>query len=101
MKFDINVNVYFHDDEKIMETLDKILRKQDKLMAASADVLAYAQRINTVTDNIAADIERILASQELTPEAKEAMDAVVARLEGVASVVPETPEGPVEPPVEG
>ena len=62
-------------------------------MALNPEVAAYAQRINTATDDIAADIQRILASPttSLSDEDRAAMDAVVGKLEALgAENVPPT-----------
>ena len=60
-------------------------------MATNQELVAFAARVDAATDNIAADIKRILenASTVLSDEDRALLESSVAKLEALASETPE------------
>lgn len=89
----VNVHVYLHGgngtdiSEKLEEILSKVLKNGDSIMAVNAELDAFSKRVDAATDNIAADIAKILAnpSTVLSEEDRTLLETSVAKLEALAS----------------
>ena len=73
--------------------LVRILERLEDIMAVNEQVLAYAKRIDEATNNIAADIQRILdnPASGLSEEDRATLEQSVGSLEALAAVRPEEP----------
>jgi hypothetical protein len=71
----------------LRRTLEEIQGNLEAIMAQNAEVLAYAARIDEATNNIAADIQKILdnPSNVLSDEDRAALEASVGKLEALAA----------------
>jgi predicted outer membrane protein len=71
----------------VERSLRQILQNQEIIMSQNAEVLAYAERIDAATNNIAADIKKILENpgNVLSDEDRATLDASVAKLEALAA----------------
>jgi predicted PurR-regulated permease PerM len=66
-----------------------VILRQGKSMAASQEVLDAVAKLQTSADNIAADIQKLLANEpNLSPEASAALQGIVDKLQSISDVVP-------------
>ena len=79
------------DGKGLHDLLNKILSNQEKIMAASQKVLEAVALLQSSADNIAADIQKLLANEpDLSPEATAALEGIVTKLKTISEVVPES-----------
>lgn len=89
----MDIHHYFHNgDEAIHKKLDLIIKQGESLMASASQMLADLQEANLVTNNIAVDVEALLAKLAAgglsAAEATEVQSQIAAlkdRLKGVAA----------------
>lgn len=78
--------------------LNTVLGQGRQIMAQNAEVLAFLTELNTYTNEIAADIDQLIADNQLSPEVKAAMEAHSATLKALAAKSGDPLPPPVEPP---
>jgi hypothetical protein len=86
----------------LFHRLHRLNFKINKIMATEQEILALLEEANAATNEIAEDIDALLAREEGIPETvRTALQAHVDRLKGVAGIYtpptteePETPEEP-------
>lgn len=96
MKIEITHNHYHHNDPKVIDYLQIINSKLNKIMTKEEQVLATLQGINEATNDIAADITALkdqIAAGTVTDETIAGLEAAAERLKGIAA---ETPNPPAE-----
>ena len=99
----IDLHVHSHEgSDRVAEQLAKILHAigaleahtKGNLMAVSAQIQQFSDRVNTATNEIAADLkalrDKVAAGTPLTPEDASALDGIASRLEAMG-VDPENP----------
>jgi hypothetical protein len=85
------VPIWGRDARQLVALITAIHHQGERLLMASAELKAALKKIDTATDNIAADIQRL--KDKIVPGMTEAevaevqvlADAVVAKLEGIAA----------------
>jgi len=88
----IDIHVHLHNDNT--KTLQAIAELGRLIMAESAEMTAFRARVEAAMQNIAADIQRILAGATgLSAEDKAALETIATSLENLAGVVPENGGG--------
>jgi len=105
-KDDMKIEVVNHDNRLIVlllqifnDKLDRILKQQEKLIMTAAELKAELVVANEATNEIAADIDDLVArtkgglSEAEATEVGSQLTALKTRLQGVAAV--HTPESPV------
>lgn len=94
----LQVHVHLHGDPTLSKILDRLraLEAQGAHLMASADTMKAAlASIDTATNNIAADIERIKGqvgtgmSQADVDAVQAVLDATVTKLEAIAAATPD------------
>jgi len=94
-EINVNLHVHLHEDRQLIQLVEQIITGQQKIkeivMATNQELVAFAARVDAATDNIAADIKRILenASTVLSDEDRALLESSVAKLEALASETPE------------
>lgn len=78
-----------HLIDQLQLTLSRLERKVNTIMATQAEVVQLLADANTATNDIAADIERLLTREEVSDEVRDELTGLVTRLQGVAAQVPE------------
>lgn len=104
MKLELHIHLHHDGDDaslvEIDRKLDHIITQGDKLMKANAEVLAFLDSLNTYTNEIAADIDEMIADAELDATTKARMQAHSDTLRAIAAKNDNPLPPPVEPPVE-
>lgn len=86
------------DLAEIHRKLDTLLTQGVRLMAQNAELLAFLSQLNTYTNEIAADIDKLIADSDLSPEVRAAMQAHSDTLKALAAKSGDPLPPPVEPP---
>ncbi len=89
MRIDVYHHFEFETADEIRGALGRIERILRNQMATQAEIIALLNDAKTETDNIAADIERLLERPDVPDDVADALREHVATLQGVAAVVPE------------
>lgn len=96
MKIEI-VHKHYHEyDHRVVDLLQLVISKLNKIMTKEEQVLATLQGINEATNDIAADITALkdqIAAGTVTDETIAGLEAAAERLKGIAA---ETPNPPAE-----
>lgn len=101
----MHIHIHQHDDRETKQSLNLIINKLNQIMTKQEKFDASLERLNTTTNDIAADLKLLkdqIASDTVTEESLARLDTNVTTLEALGAStdnpVPEVP--PVEPPVE-
>lgn len=84
----MHIHLHIHDDRKTVELLQLINQKIDLIMTKQEKLDAALERLNTTTNDIAADLvllKQQIAEGTVTEESLTRLDANVATLEGLGA----------------
>lgn len=86
------IHVYTNDAQEILQKLDQVLSRLEEErvtdLATTQEIRDLLGQINAATDDVANDIEQLLARPEVPDEVRDAAQASLDKLRGVASVYP-------------
>jgi ribosome-associated translation inhibitor RaiA len=90
-RIDIHVHATDQELRRVTQLLERILTQGRELLMASAELKAVLARVDTATDNIAADIRRLKdkigtgMTDDEVAEVQGLAEAVASKLEGIAA----------------